>query len=663
MRFRRILTAVAGLAIAWSVAAAPLQKSESLAVGPMPSSLAVDVRTGKVLIGNAGPGRGAGGSLAILDRSGKLTTVATATGPYHVAVSPALRKAVAVQPWASQATVVNIDTLEAATVATASNPTKTVIVERSATAYVLGKTQEMSMAGGVMSATSNGFITAIDLRTHATHVYLLPGFAPDDLAASPDGSRLYVVGSHFVRTGEWKPGFVQAFDTVARAPIGAPVRVGRIPQHVLVSPRADKVYVVGHADYYRAGLDPADMRRNSIRPALFVLSSETLAVERTVDLPDTKSLDLHGPAFHGQSELDPDTGRIFVLDAYNARLTSVDPVAGTQRTTEFEAMALSFALDRAAGTAIVSMNTIGQAAIVSRAGVRLDTVPIGRAPKGGEPLSGYAVAVDASSGDAYLTNGHDGSITILRRSSETASVVNLTDVWFDPDDPGWGVFVDHQGIVLFATLFTHDAAGNPTWLVMSNGVRQPDGSFSGVLFRTRGPAANAIEDITPVGIMRFTPSAADGAKLLFVVDGRSTSKTMQRFLFDVAPRPCGWSVGAPKTTVGATNFTSLWSDPREQGWGVAVSHQGSTAFGVLFTYDAENNPSWAVMSNGRQQAAGLFSGELHRAVKGRISTVGTMTLDFSAADRGALSYRVDGLDFRAPIARQAIAPLMTRCAS
>jgi len=240
-------------------------------------------------------------------------------------------------------------------------------------------------------------------------------------------------------------------------------------------------------------------------------------------------------------------------------------------------------------------------------------------------------------------------------------VVNLTDVWFDPEDPGWGLFVDHQGIAMFATLFTHDGAGNPTWLVMSNGVRQPDGSFSGMLFRTRGPAAQAIDDIAPVGILRLTPLAGGGAKVLFVVDGQSTSRTMQRFLFDAAPRPCGWSVGMPKSPLRSANFTALWSDPREQGWGVAVSHQGDTVFGVLFTYDAENRPSWAVMSHGRQAATGLFSGELYRAAKGRIGEVGSMTLEFSAGDQGTVSYRVDGVDFRAPIARQAIAPLMTRC--
>jgi hypothetical protein len=308
------------------------------------------------------------------------------------------------------------------------------------------------------------------------------------------------------------------------------------------------------------------------------------------------------------------------------------------------------------------MNTIGQAAIVSRDGVRLDTVPIGRAPLAGEPLAGrYDVAVDPATGDAYLANGHERTLSILRRPDDAAAVVNLTDVWFDPADPGWGLFVDHQGIVLFATLFTHTAGGDPTWYAMSNGVRQPDGSFSGVLYRTHGPSTRALTDIMPVGIMRITPETSGAAKLLYVADGQSQTRVLQRFQFDAGARECGWSVGTPKSSLAASNFTSLWSDPREQGWGVAVSQQGATAFGVLFTYDAENRPSWSVMSNGRQQAPGRFAGDLYRAAKGRIDTVGSMTLDFSAGDQGVVSYRMDGVDFRAPIARQAMTPLMTRC--
>lgn len=663
MRLGRLAVVMGTLAMGSQGIAAPIQQSETLSVGPVPTSLAVDAPSGKLVIGNASASRGGSGSVAVLDRSGRLTTIATSTGPHHVAVSSTLRKAVAALSWDNRAVVVDLDTMQSASVPTANNPTKIVIVEKAGLAYVVGKTMEMSMAGGVPYATSNGFISVIDLRTLAVQTYPMPGFAPDDLAASPDGKRLYVVGTHYFRTGEAKPGFIQAFDTAARAAIGTPTRIGRLPLQVLTSSRGDKVYVVGHADYFRADLPADDMRRNSIRPAAFVLDAATLALQKTIELPDTKNLDLFGPSFIGQAEVDPASGKLFVSDRYNARLSAIDLVAGTVRTTEFEAPALSFALNRVTGTAVVTLNTIGQAAIVSQAGVRLDTVPIGRAPKAGESVGQYAVAVDGASGDTYVTNGHDQSISILRKPADATALVNLTDVWFDPADPGWGLYVDHQGIVAFATLFTHDAAGDPTWLAMTSGVRQPDGSFSGVLYRTHGASTRAITDITPVGIMRLTPEAGGAMKLLYVVDGQSHTRMLQRFTFDPAARECGWGVGSAKSSLATSNFTSLWSDPREQGWGVAVSHQGRTAFGVLFHYDAQNRASWSLMSNGRQQAPGVFSGELYRAKRGRIETAGTLTLDFTGADAGSVTYHVDGVDFRAQITRHAMTPLMSRCSS
>src|SRR5690606_4666951 len=89
-----------------------------------------------------------------------------------------------------------------------------------------------------------------------------------------------------------------------------------------------------------------------------------------------------------------------------------------------------------------------------------------------------------------------------------AALVNYQDLWWNPEEPGWGLGLAHQGNTIFATLFTYDAGGDPLWLIMSAGLPQPDGSFAGVLFRTRGspfdapqPAPITNEDITIVGTM------------------------------------------------------------------------------------------------------------------------------------------------------------------
>ncbi len=53
------------------------------------------------------------------------------------------------------------------------------------------------------------------------------------------------------------------------------------------------------------------------------------------------------------------------------------------------------------------------------------------------------------------------------------------------------------------------------------------------------------------------------------------------------------------STPGASNYTALWWNAAESGWGINLNHQGNIVFGTLFTYDAIGAPLWLVMSDGR----------------------------------------------------------------
>ncbi|HET7732051.1 MAG TPA: hypothetical protein VFK48_18660 [Usitatibacter sp.] len=646
------------LACLGSLAIAAPQSAETVAIGRVPSAVALDPVSGRAIVANAGGGRGSGGSIALLGQDRVVTTLAEDGGPLHVAVAARQRKAVVVQSWSDRVSVVDLDTMRASSVAAPRSPSRTVIDESRGLAYVIGKDVRFVQDNGAMRGIAESFVTVIDLSTGMAKTYPMPGFGAEDVALAPDGSRLFVVGSVYVRSGEWRPGFIQAFDTLALRPVGSPVPLGRVPQHVLVSPAGDKVYVVAHADHPRA-------TSPGIRPALFVLESRSLALERTFMLPDTKNIALLGQQMSGQSEVDPYTGLLYVMDRNNRRLTRVDPVSGAQVVADFEASPASFALNPVAGTVVASLGRAGQAAILGPALERLDTVPIGRALAESEaPAGHYGVAVDARTGDTYIANGHDGTLAILRGTAEAAKLVNVTDLWHTPAEPGWGVFLDQQGTALFAALFTYDATGAPSWLVMSNGARQPDGSFAGTLYRTQGPSFKALSNVTAAGVMRFRLEASGKALLTYVLDGVSTLRTVERFSFDHAPRRCEWAVGEPRPgPVERANFTALWSNPADPGWGVALSQQGSTLFGMLFTYDEQNRPSWAVMSNGRVKSPGVYGGELFRPSRGRIEAVGTMTLEFGSTESGTLSYRMDGGEFRAPLIRQTFAPITSRCTS
>jgi hypothetical protein len=157
----------------------------------------------------------------------------------------------------------------------------------------------------------------------------------------------------------------------------------------------------------------------------------------------------------------------------------------------------------------------------------------------------------------YTVNGTSVAKTIHRQvygsraatcvgfSASRAPATNYQDLWWNPNESGWGVNVTHQDNVLFATLFTYDAAGKGLWLVMSAGVRQSDGSFAGDLYQTTGPAFNA-QPFTPigagnvatVGTMRFTFSDGEHATLAYTYNGTAVTKAIMRQVFSAPPPAC-----------------------------------------------------------------------------------------------------------------------------
>ncbi|MEO7742938.1 MAG: hypothetical protein ABIR98_08385 [Usitatibacter sp.] len=643
---------LASLALAIAIPTLALQRTETLAVGKAPVHAATDATSGRVFVANAGGPRGEASSITVLDRDGRTTTLATAGAPGQIAVSTRYRRAIAIHPGANHATLIDADTLEVKSAITGINPIRVVIGEATGRAYVIARGP----------APGAGSVTEIDLRSGLARTYSLGDLTPESAALNTPGTSLLVIGTRAHRAGAWAEGYAQIFDTTSHSLRGQAVPVGRMPRHVLLTPAGDEIYIVGHVDHLRTELAANDSRRQSIAPALFVLDGMTLALLRTIALPDTKDLDRLGPLFIGRAVLDAESRHLYVLDSSNERLLVVNPATSETTSVALEAPGLALAVNAVARNVVVSFAGTGVAGIFSMAGERLDTVPTARAAQPGEAAALYHIAVDAESGDAYITNGHGASITALRRAPGDLQRVDYSDLWFNPSQPGWGVFLDQQGATLFATLFTHDSGGNPQWLFMSNGTRQADGSFTGDLHRTRGPLTQALKNVVTVGSMRFEPGAGDEAQLVYYVDGGLFTRSVERFRLDPkAARHCHWAVDARETDAEHANFTALWSNPADPGWGLALSHQGDSAFGVLFTYDAQNRPTWAVMSNGSRNAQGGFTGDLYRPLKDRIEDAGKISLAFAASDHGVLRYRMGGLDFKGPVIRQTFARLTPRC--
>jgi hypothetical protein len=119
-------------------------------------------------------------------------------------------------------------------------------------------------------------------------------------------------------------------------------------------------------------------------------------------------------------------------------------------------------------------------------------------------------------------------------------------------------------------------------------------------------------------------------------------------------------------SVAATNYTSMWWNSAESGWGVNVNHQADTLFATLFTYAPEGRDLWLVGSSLARQADGSYTGALHRATGPAfnaspwpgisLAEAGSMTFRFASADRGTLTYTFQGITVQKSIERYVFAP-------
>ena len=119
---------------------------------------------------------------------------------------------------------------------------------------------------------------------------------------------------------------------------------------------------------------------------------------------------------------------------------------------------------------------------------------------------------------------------------------NYQDLWWNPNESGWGMNVTQQGTIAFATLFDYDANGKPLWFVMPNGPQSSGGNFSGPLYTVKGPAFNSSPwdaskiATTNVGTMTLHFTSGTAGSLTYTVNGSTVTKSIQRQTFS-SPLP------------------------------------------------------------------------------------------------------------------------------
>lgn len=166
------------------------------------------------------------------------------------------------------------------------------------------------------------------------------------------------------------------------------------------------------------------------------------------------------------------------------------------------------------------------AVTVTRVGnVTIDFAPPGQAA--GVALFSYTIG--SVSGSKYIQRQPFGN-------AAPAWGTDVTDIWWNPDESGWGLTLAQHGNNVFGVWFTYDANGQPLFVVMPGVTFNGADSFTGALFTTRGPYFGAPFDpslvqVTPAGSAAIDVQSFLGQRRLRfrpVVFGSAVDRQVQR---------------------------------------------------------------------------------------------------------------------------------------
>ena len=163
---------------------------------------------------------------------------------------------------------------------------------------------------------------------------------------------------------------------------------------------------------------------------------------------------------------------------------------------------------------------------------------------------------------ATLTSAAETTPRIGARPDSTTFSTDLSNLWWNPLESGWGINIIQQSQTLFVTMFVYDSAGKPTWYVGSDVEYSSVDSlggyiFTGTLYQTTGsyfgaPIFNPAQTVaTPVGTITLRFASYTTGTLTYTVNGITVNKNIvpQTWLIN---NLSGNYVGSMVTAAGST---------------------------------------------------------------------------------------------------------------
>ncbi len=238
---------------------------------------------------------------------------------------------------------------------------------------------------------------------------------------------------------------------------------------------------------------------------------------------------------------------------------------------------------------------------------------------------------------------------------------NATDMWWAGEiENGWGMAVT-QGISgqLFVAWFTYDEEGKPLWATVSGGTWIDETTFNGTVYTVTGTPFSELPfdatktKVTPAGSMTLHYTSPKTAIVEYTLNGVSRIKQMSRLNF------------GPAQISDGQNYSGMWWNKNESGWGFTINQQYQTIFGTAFVYDANGKPTWFVLPGCQWDTPQkICTGSIYTTTGSPLSAVysasqfvvtpaGTAAIDFIDDYNATLSYTLNGVTISKSITRMA----------
>jgi len=272
------------------------------------------------------------------------------------------------------------------------------------------------------------------------------------------------------------------------------------------------------------------------------------------------------------------------------------------------------------------------------------------------PTNGSARNRDGSTDAAVPKNfmGETGTITVQTAKTPAA----LSGLWWNAGESGWGIHFTQRGNNVFAAWYTYDTSGNPKWYVSTCAMPATTGTAgtcNGTLYEVNGPTffgtafnPNSVNAVN-AGQLQVNFQDANNASMTYTgVAGQTRTVAITR-----QPLANGSTSGV--------NYTDLWWNPNESGWGMAITQQANTAFLAWYVYDANAKPTWFVAtctvsgstcSGDLLKTTGPNFGATFDTSAVHASTAGTISVNFTGPNDATISYTVNGASSSKTVTRQ-----------